>query len=109
MGKRFAISLLLSLAACMAFAGGGQEAPQPDASRSTPSKSAGGYSEAPMLAEMVRSGRLPSIDERLPEEPFVLPPYETTGEHGGTFRVYAPGVDSFADMHWTRITDWLRE
>jgi len=30
------------------------------------------YNEAPMLASLVKSGKLPSIEQRLPEKPFVV-------------------------------------
>jgi peptide/nickel transport system substrate-binding protein len=33
------------------------------------------YNEAPMLAELVQAGTLPPVDERLPLNPKVLPPY----------------------------------
>ncbi|MBV7336475.1 hypothetical protein KFU94_51250 [Chloroflexi bacterium TSY] len=34
----------------------------------------GQYKEAPMLAEMVAAGDLPSVEERLPTEPMVIEP-----------------------------------
>ena len=57
---------------------------------------AGHYNEAPMLQELVAAGRLPSVDERLPEEPFVVGQgvlitnehldFEI-GKYGGTLRL----------------------
>lgn len=44
------------------------------------------FQEAPMLAEMVASGDLPPVEERLPVEPLVIEPAEQIGEHGGTWR-----------------------
>jgi peptide/nickel transport system substrate-binding protein len=44
------------------------------------------YKEAPQLAEQVRAGRLPAVDQRLPEQPLVVPVVERTGEYGGTWR-----------------------
>lgn len=54
------------------------------------------YQEAPMLAELVKAGKLPPVDERLPEEPFVVGPGVliteqdlpdwTPGRYGGTLR-----------------------
>ncbi|MEP3299339.1 MAG: ABC transporter substrate-binding protein [Pseudoruegeria sp.] len=44
------------------------------------------YSEAPMLAEQVAAGILPSVDERLPLEPRVVTPYNEIGTYGGTWR-----------------------
>ncbi|HQE26032.1 MAG TPA: ABC transporter substrate-binding protein, partial [Candidatus Atribacteria bacterium] len=54
------------------------------------------FNEAPMLAELVKEGKLPPVEERLPEEPFVvgpgvlvheddLPDWEV-GKYGGVFR-----------------------
>ncbi|MEZ4865948.1 MAG: ABC transporter substrate-binding protein [Caldilineaceae bacterium] len=42
--------------------------------------------EAPMLAEMVQTGTLPPLDERLPLEPLVVPVVEEIGQYGGTWR-----------------------
>ncbi len=44
------------------------------------------YREAPMLAELVRQGKLPPVDERLPKEPLVVEPIEEIGQYGGTWR-----------------------
>ncbi|MGQ9629389.1 MAG: hypothetical protein ACUVXI_03615 [bacterium] len=32
------------------------------------------YNEAPMLKELVKAGKLPPVEERLPKEPFVVGP-----------------------------------
>ncbi|MBL8698136.1 MAG: ABC transporter substrate-binding protein [Alphaproteobacteria bacterium] len=47
---------------------------------------AGKYKEAPMLAEQVKAGRLPAVDQRLPETPLVVPTVERTGQYGGIWR-----------------------
>ena len=44
------------------------------------------FSEAPMLAALVRAGKLPPVDERLPENPLVIDVVEETGKYGGTMR-----------------------
>lgn len=41
------------------------------------------YKEAPMLAELVKAGKLPAVDQRLPVEPLVLQPVESVGKYGG--------------------------
>ena len=41
--------------------------------RATPAAT-GSYSESPMLTEMVKAGTLPPVEERLPQEPFVVGP-----------------------------------
>ncbi|MGQ9630584.1 MAG: ABC transporter substrate-binding protein [bacterium] len=61
------------------------------------------YNEAPMLAELVKAGKLPPVEERLPKEPgFVrdVPKDEIdlkVGQYGGTLRMVhsAPGSDPY--------------
>lgn len=48
---------------------------------------AAAYNEAPMLAELVKQGKLPPVEERLPEEPAVIEPVEEVGQYGGTAHV----------------------
>jgi peptide/nickel transport system substrate-binding protein len=43
------------------------------------------YKEAPALADLVKAGKLPAIDKRLPEKPRVITPTESTGKYGGTW------------------------
>jgi ABC-type transport system substrate-binding protein len=42
--------------------------------------------EAPMLAELVKAGKLPAVDQRVPLEPMVLKPLVEIGKYGGTWR-----------------------
>jgi ABC-type transport system substrate-binding protein len=44
-----------------------------------------GYNEAPMLKELVDAGQLPPVEERLPENPLVIPVTESTGVYGGVW------------------------
>src|SRR5260370_18359197 len=44
------------------------------------------YKEAPALAELVKAGKLPPVDKRLPENPLVVPVVEKVGEYGGVWR-----------------------
>ena len=44
--------------------------------------------EAPMLAVRVERGELPPIDQRLPENPLVVPVYGEPGLYGGTWRKF---------------------
>jgi peptide/nickel transport system substrate-binding protein len=48
-----------------------------------PVKANSGYKEAPMLAKLVTTGKLPPIQERLPKNPFIRK-VETEGIYGGT-------------------------
>ena len=58
------------------------------------------YHEAPALADMVASGNLPPVDQRLPPEPLVIEPVEEVGQYGGTWRL----VDNDDTNGWTRQT-----
>lgn len=40
--------------------------------------------EAPALADKVKSGALPALNERLPQEPLTIEPVEKLGQYGGT-------------------------
>ena len=44
------------------------------------------FGEAPMLAERVKTGELPAVSERLPENPLVIVPLEEIGRYGGVIR-----------------------
>jgi peptide/nickel transport system substrate-binding protein len=49
------------------------------------------FKEAPEMAELVKSGKLPEVTDRLPENPMVVVPVESIGEYGGTWRMGAVG------------------
>jgi len=63
------------------------------------------YNESPMLAELVKQGKLPPVEQRLPKEPYVVGPkdlvlednYFEVGKYGGTLRL-AQGEPNF-DPH----------
>ncbi|PYM51892.1 MAG: hypothetical protein DME16_02815 [Candidatus Rokuibacteriota bacterium] len=38
--------------------------------------------EAPMLADLVKAGKLPPVEKRVPEEPMVVKPLHTIGRYG---------------------------
>src|SRR3954464_9390855 len=44
------------------------------------------FGEAPALAELVKSGKLPPVEQRLPQEPMVIKPLRSAGKYGGTWR-----------------------
>ena len=54
-------------------------------------------SEAPILAEQVKAGKLPPLKDRLPEEPLVL---DRKGKFGGTMRTVGNSKDLFI---WTPV------
>ena len=89
----------LVLAACGGAAAPAADAPAAEAPAAdsgggdaAPAAAPGSYNEAPMLADLVASGDLPAVDERLPANPMVMPVAESTGNYGGTFRRGFKGV-----------------
>ncbi len=44
------------------------------------------FAEAPMLAELVKAGKLPPVEQRVPAEPLVWKPLDQIGTYGGTWR-----------------------
>ncbi len=60
------------------------------------------YNEAPMLADLVKQGKLPSVEKRLPEDPLVIEPVEEIGRYGGELRSAALGPAAFSDIEHAR-------
>jgi peptide/nickel transport system substrate-binding protein len=57
-----------------------------------PAAPASKYKEAPLLADLVKAGSLPPVDQRLPKNPMVMTGYEGNGNYGGTWRRAFQGV-----------------
>ncbi len=94
------LSAIVSAGAVAAACGGqapapeapAAEAPAAEAPKEAPTPAAeeapavvSKYKEAPMLAELVKAGKLPPVDERLPKDPPVVVPVESVGQYGGTW------------------------
>ena len=71
----FGCLLAMALLGC-----GGGESPEQPASATYDGN------QAPELATRVASGTLPPLQERLPEEPFVVQAVEEVGQYGGDWR-----------------------
>jgi peptide/nickel transport system substrate-binding protein len=52
------------------------------------------FNEAPVLAELVKQGKLPPVDQRLPKNPVLLTSMDGVGNYGGTMR---RGFRGFSD------------
>jgi len=50
------------------------------------------YKEAPVLAELVKAGKLPAVDKRLPPEPIIVPVEKSIGKYGGTMYIGTPDL-----------------
>lgn len=60
--------------------------------------------EPPMLEELVKSGKLPPIDERIPENPAVVAQRDAIGVYGGEIRMIM-----FDPVWWTSCYDIIVE
>lgn len=56
------------------------------------------FQEAPILADLVKKGELPSVDKRLPSNPAVVKPFETPGRYGGVWRRAYTGISDLNEM-----------
>jgi len=59
-----------------------------------PTKPAAKYKESPQLAQLVKDGKLPAVDQRLPKNPLVIPGDEV-GVYGGVWRRGFTGPSDF--------------
>ena len=121
MKRFFFLTLIVLLLPAFIFAGGQQDedAAQPaetETAEATPSgatfsepiifatpaaykeatgKTLPAYKESPMLASKVKAGELPPIEQRLPEEPAVMQPWNSVGTYSGD----TPLTGSWRDLH----------
>ncbi len=51
------------------------------------------YKEAPMLSDLVKQGKLPPVEQRLPKKPKVMKVWKEIGQYGGTLQ--------FAHIGWS--------
>ena len=133
MKKSLSIVLTAVLLACLTlgavFAGGEKEKPKEEKAATTVTETAmvgvvnyatlmdytqktgnkiGSFSEAPMLAALVKAGKLPPVAKRLPEEPMVVKPKDAIGKYGGSIRAPALGpTGSGWDIMKTRAQNLL--
>ncbi len=56
-----------------------------------PAKMPKQFKESPLLTEQVKAGKLPGVEQRLPEEPLVLQPTNEIGKYGGNWRMAFTG------------------
>ncbi|GAA2205198.1 ABC transporter substrate-binding protein [Nonomuraea monospora] len=57
--------------------------------------------EAPALAELVKAGKLPPLEQRLPKNPLVVTPLKEPGKYGGSWSSAMVGED---DLDWLYYT-----
>ncbi len=66
------------------------------------------YKEAPALAELVKAGKLPPVDQRLPENPLIVQPVQSVGKYGGTWRRGWKGINDYHTFGRTVYEPMLR-
>ncbi len=62
------------------------------------------FQEAPMLAELVKDGKLPPVEERLPESPLIIEPTKEIGTYGGTLYGSSSAPEATDDLQATMVT-----
>ena len=60
------------------------------------------FSGNPLFAAKVADGSLPPVEQRLPEEPLVVMPYDECGKYGGTLR----GLSKEAESGTSELLSW---
>ncbi len=82
------------------------KAPEPTATEAAPA-----FNELPMLADLVKAGTLPPLDQRLPQNPFVQTPIKEVGKYGGEWKLGMVGSDPLWGggmyfMSWEHLVAW---
>jgi peptide/nickel transport system substrate-binding protein len=69
---------------------------------------AANFSQSPMLDSLVKRGKLPPVEQRLPDEPMVVHPVEHTGRYGGQLRVPSRAASEMYEMIYWLFEPLLR-
>src|SRR5215475_14306286 len=65
------------------------------------------FKEAPQLAELVKAGKLPPVQERISQDPLVVKPLREIGKYGGTWRRGFTGPFDTSNGHRVAQNDKL--
>ena len=57
------------------------------------------FNEAPQLAELVKAGKLPPVEQRIGQDPLVVKPLREIGRYGGTWRRGFTGPGDFSNAN----------
>ena len=65
------------------------------------------FNESPMSAALVKAGTLPPVEERLPipEDVWVLAPYDEIGQYGGTMRITSSQLKTLDHLATTSLVN----
>src|SRR6185503_18927335 len=72
-----------------------------------PAKMPKTFKEAPELAELVKAGKLPPVEQRIGQDPLVIKPLRDIGKYGGTWRRGFTGPFDTSNGHRTAQNDKL--
>ena len=61
-----------------------------------------------MLRKLVEQGKLPPVEQRLPEQPAVVEPYEKIGVYGGRMRTVTGSPDNLSEVQYMVYEPFLR-
>ena len=114
----YVIMALLVAGAALAVASGQEDTSAGSTTAAAAASGAGGYQEAPMLAERVAAGELPPVNERLPENPLVLTLERSAapdgmldelkiGQYGGTVRLINLAPNFAPEMYFMTLETML--
>ena len=114
----FMIVALLVAGGALGLAGGQEDASAASTAPAAAATGAGGFQEAPVLAERVAAGELPPVNERLPENPLVLTLERSAapdglldelkiGQYGGTVRLINLAPNFAPEMYFMTIETLL--
>jgi peptide/nickel transport system substrate-binding protein len=87
------ITALFALALVQGVFAGGGRAGSTSGGGSGASGGSGKYKQAPIL----NSQNLPPVDQRLPENPKVIKPWEKIGKYGGTMKIVTTNIGDFKE------------
>jgi peptide/nickel transport system substrate-binding protein len=65
------------------------------------------FNEAPQLAELVKAGKLPPVEQRIGQDPLVVKPLREIGRYGGTWRRRFTGPFDTSNAHRAAQNDKL--
>jgi peptide/nickel transport system substrate-binding protein len=72
-----------------------------------PAKLPKSFKEAPELAELVKAGKLPPVEQRIGQDPLVIKPLRDIGKYGGTWRRGFTGPFDTSNGHRVAQNDKL--
>ncbi|MFW5980758.1 MAG: ABC transporter substrate-binding protein, partial [Halanaerobiaceae bacterium] len=61
------------------------------------------FNQSPILDSKVEEGELPPVEERLPDDPPVIVPYDKVGNYGGTANVWGTTLDYGGDVRYLEM------